>query len=53
MYINSWIIKPTLADEWNIGATSGNQTTIVKVKYCPTGQIFVQAQTSYGMPNNH
>jgi hypothetical protein len=54
-YTNCWIVKPTelLADKWNISFTSGNQTTIVKVKYHPTGQIFVQARTSHATPSNH
>jgi hypothetical protein len=44
-YTNSWVIPPTelVADDWDFAVTSGEQTTIVKVKYRPSGQIFVQA----------
>jgi hypothetical protein len=41
-YTNSWILQPTklLADDWNFAVTSGTQTTIAKVKYCPSRQIW-------------
>jgi hypothetical protein len=37
-YTNSWVIPPTelVSDDWNITVTSGDQTTIIKVKYRPS-----------------
>jgi hypothetical protein len=49
VYTNSWVLQPTelVVDDWNLAVTSGTQTTIVKVTYRPSGQIFVQARTSH------
>jgi hypothetical protein len=54
-YINSWVFElmESTVNNWNIGITSGGQTTFVKVKYHSTGQIFVQARASHATPSSH
>jgi hypothetical protein len=55
VYTYSWVLQPTelVVDNWKFAVSSCTQTTKVKVKYCPSRQIFVQARTSHATPSKH